>query len=190
MLARTLSVTDHVGRTACPWGIAALLIQGSITARLVEPDSATVAVRLVQLPFGLSEAAVRNERVARPEGVDTLIVGGRLHLLIRTRSARRSAHNIKNIIRTPLDYHPARLATAAIIAADGPQGMAGSIANAVLATPPPPDHLFADAQIDQGGMHDMGGGETHAATVHADLSAAAAPAPEPLAVEQHGHGGG
>ncbi|MEH2558022.1 VCBS repeat-containing protein [Bradyrhizobium algeriense] len=57
--------------------------------------------------------------------------------------------------------------------------------------PPPPDHLFADAQIDH--SHDSGAGlhDPHADAVHDDASlAAAATPPEPMPAEQdQGHGG-
>ncbi|MEH2500249.1 VCBS repeat-containing protein [Bradyrhizobium sp. AZCC 1678] len=57
--------------------------------------------------------------------------------------------------------------------------------------PPPPDHLFADAQIDH--SHDSGAGlhDSHADAVHDDASlAAAATPPEPMPAEQdQGHGG-
>jgi hypothetical protein len=54
--------------------------------------------------------------------------------------------------------------------------------------PPPPDHLFADAQIDHGSAHGAGS-ETHDATLRADVSGAVT-APEPLPVEPHDHGHG
>ena len=77
------------------------------------------------------------------------------------------------------------------LAGDGAPGTADTMAHGThgLQEPPPADHLFADAQIDHGGAQGAGG-DTHAATAHADLPAIA-PAPEPLAVEHrdHGHSG-
>ncbi|MCA6110933.1 VCBS domain-containing protein [Bradyrhizobium cenepequi] len=57
--------------------------------------------------------------------------------------------------------------------------------------PPSPDHLFADAQIDNSHASGAGGHDPHADAVHDDAGlAAAATPPEPMPAEQdQGHGG-
>lgn len=57
--------------------------------------------------------------------------------------------------------------------------------------PPPPDHLFADAQIDHSHGSGADGHDSHAAAGHDDAGLAAAATPqEPMPAEQdQGHGG-
>jgi hypothetical protein len=71
--------------------------------------------------------------------------------------------------------------------ANGPPGMADTMAHAGVAPqePPPADHLYVDAQMDHA-FAQGAGTENHAGAFHADVPAT--PPPEPPPVEQHDAG--